>query len=97
MLAPSPPWTLHFPRGGGNETVTVQGNAPTIQTQSSDVGGTVTSQQIVDLPLALGGVGAMRSPEAFVFLIPGTTGPGSANSSNGIFISKLGGGQNFGD
>jgi carboxypeptidase family protein len=82
--------------GGSNETVTVQGNAPTIQTQSSDVGGTVNSRQIVSLPLALGGVGAMRSPEAFIFLIPGTTGPGSANSSNGIFLSKLGGGQNFG-
>ncbi|HEX6771426.1 MAG TPA: TonB-dependent receptor [Acidobacteriaceae bacterium] len=82
--------------GSSSETVTVQGNAPTIQTQSSDVGGTVTAKQIVSLPLALGGVGAMRSPEAFIFLIPGTTGPGSANSNNGIFLSKLGGGQNFG-
>ena len=87
---------INLSAGGGNETVTVQANAPTIQTQSSDVGGTVTSQQIVNLPLALGGVGAMRSPEAFIFLIPGTTGPGSANSNNGIFVSKLGGGQNFG-
>src|SRR6185503_933557 len=46
-------------------------------------------------PLALGGVGAMRAPEAFVFLIPGTAGPGTGNSPNGIFISKVGGGQNF--
>ncbi len=83
--------------GGASETITVQANAPTIQTQSSDVGGTVTSQQILNLPLALGGVGAMRSPEAFVFLIPGNTGPGSANNQdNGVFLSKLGGGQNFG-
>jgi hypothetical protein len=83
--------------GGANETITVQSDVPSIETQSSDVGGTVTTTQIVDLPLALGGVGAMRSPEAFVFLIPGTTGPGSGNSSNGIFINKLGGGQNFGN
>lgn len=83
--------------GNATETITVQSNAPTIQTQSSEVSGTVTDQQIVDLPLALGGVGAMRSPEAFVFLIPGTTGPGSANNANGIFLNKLAGGQNFGN
>ncbi|HMH14271.1 MAG TPA: TonB-dependent receptor [Edaphobacter sp.] len=88
---------IHLAVGGTAETVTVAANAPTIETQSSDIGGTVTTRQIVDLPLALGGVGAMRSPEAFIFLIPGTTGPGSANSPNGIFISKLGGGQNFGN
>lgn len=82
--------------GAAAETVTVNANAPTVETQSSDMGGTVTTQQITELPLALGGVGAMRSPEAFVFLIPGNTGPGSANNNNGIFISKLAGGQNFG-
>jgi hypothetical protein len=83
--------------GGANESVTVESNAPTIETQSSEVGGTVTTQQIVDLPLALGGVGAMRAVESFVFLVPGTTGPGSANNSNGIFLNKVGGGQNFGN
>lgn len=83
--------------GGGNETVTVESSGNTIETQSSEVSGTVTTQQIIDLPLALGGVGATRSPEAFVFLIPGTTGPGSANNNNGIFLNKLGGGQNFGN
>ncbi len=45
----------------------------------------------------MGGVGALRSPEAFVFLAPGTSGPGTAASNNGIFISKIGGGQNFGN
>lgn len=82
--------------GGASETVNVTSDAPTVQTESSEVGGTVSERQIVELPLALGGVGAMRSPEAFVFLVPGTTGPGSANSKDGIFINKLGGGQNFG-
>ena len=47
-------------------------------------------------PLALGGVGAFRSPEAFIFLLPGNTGPGTANSPNGIFFSKIAGGQDYG-
>ena len=81
--------------GSSVETITVAADAPTVQTESSEIGGVVNAKQIVELPLALGGVGAMRSPEAFVFLIPGTTGPGTGNSSNGIFISKVGGGQNF--
>jgi hypothetical protein len=83
--------------GATTETVTVNANAPTIQTQTSDVGGVVTARQIVELPLALGGVGALRSPEAFQFLLPGTTGPGTANSNNGIFLSKIAGGQNYGN
>src|SRR3954447_11400279 len=83
--------------GSATETVTVNADAPTIQTQSSDVGGVVNSRQVLDLPLALGGVGNLRSPEAFVFLLPGTAGPGTAASPNGIFISKIGGGQNFGN
>ncbi len=83
--------------GGTTETVTVAANAPAIETESSDIGGTVNSRQIIELPLALGGVGALRSPESFVFLIPGTAGPGTGNSVNGVFISKVGGGQNFGN
>ena len=83
--------------GGNTETVTVEANAPLVESESSEAGGTVSDRQIIELPLALGGVGAMRSPEAFVFLIPGTAGPGTGNSNNGIFISKVGGGQNFGN
>ncbi len=83
--------------GGGETTVNVDASAPTIESQSSDVSGTVESRQIVELPLALGGVGALRSPEAFEFLLPGTTGPGSANSNNGIFLSKISGGQEYGN
>ncbi len=84
--------------GGVSDTVTVSADSPQVETQSSDVGGTVNDRQIIELPLALGGVGALRSPEAFVFLIPGTVGPGSGgNTLNGIFISKISGGQNFGN
>ncbi len=88
---------IHLAVGAATDTITVAANASTVETQSSDVGGTVSTRQIIDLPLALGGVGALRSPEAFVFLIPGTAGPGTGNSANGIFISKIGGGQNFGN
>ncbi len=84
--------------GGTNETVTVDANAPTVESQTSDVGGTVSSREIIELPLSLSaGVGNLRSPESFVFLIPGTAGPGTGNNSNGVFISKIGGGQNFGN
>ncbi len=83
--------------GGEATTVNVDASAPTVQTQSSDVGGTVAARQIVQLPLALGGVGALRSPEAFEFLLPGTVGPGTANSQNGIFLSKISGGQEYGN
>lgn len=83
--------------GEASQTVTVQADATRIETESSDIGTVISSRQVIELPLALGGVGALRSPEAFMFLAPGTTGPGTANSNNGVFISKIGGGQEFGN
>ncbi|MDP9161749.1 MAG: TonB-dependent receptor, partial [Acidobacteriota bacterium] len=83
--------------GNVSETVDVTADAPTLQTESSDIGTVVDKKQILELPLALGGQGVLRAPEAFVFLTPGTTGPGSADSNNGVFLAKLGGGQNFGN
>ncbi|HTY82747.1 MAG TPA: TonB-dependent receptor [Silvibacterium sp.] len=82
--------------GAATESVTIQANAPQLQTESSDISGTITAEQYQKLPLALGGVGAFRSPEAFIFLLPGNTGPGTANSPNGIFFSKIAGGQDYG-
>ncbi|MBZ5682119.1 MAG: carboxypeptidase regulatory-like domain-containing protein [Acidobacteriia bacterium] len=84
--------------GDVKEEVTVQADAPTLQTESSDVGTIVDTKQILELPLALSATGQsfLRSPESFVFLTPGTTGPGSGGSSSGVFESKLAGGQNFG-
>jgi hypothetical protein len=81
--------------GEATQSITVDAGAPQVEAESSDEGGMVTDRQYVELPLALGGVGALRSPEAFEFLLPGTTGPGTGNSNNGIFISKIAGGQNF--
>jgi hypothetical protein len=82
--------------GTTTTSVTVAADAPQLETESSDVSGTITADQYQKLPLALGGVGAFRSPEAFIFLLPGNTGPGTANSPNGIFFSKIAGGQDYG-
>src|SRR5262249_11873164 len=85
--------------GNVTETMTVLANAPTVQTETSDIGTVVDKRQIQDLPLSVSATGqsGLRSPEAFVFLTPGTAGPGTADNSNGVFQSKLAGGQNFGN
>lgn len=89
--------------GAVSEVVTVDASGNLLQTESSDISGTVSSKQIEDLPLSLAqGVGGLRSPESFVFLLPGTTGPGSATTggagqaNNGVFLSRLAGGQAYG-
>src|SRR5438445_415065 len=86
--------------GSVNEQVTVQADAPTLQTESSDVGSVVGDKQIHDLPLALNSTGQsfVRSPETFIFLVPGTVGQGTVgdHGSAGVFETKLSGGQNFG-
>jgi hypothetical protein len=86
--------------GDVKEIVNVESSAPTIQSESSDIGTVVSSKAIEELPLSLSGSSQsfLRSPETFVFLTPGTAGPGTAgdHSSSGIFESKLSGGQNFG-
>jgi len=86
--------------GNIKETLTVVADAPRIQTETSEMGTVVGTKEILELPLSLNSSGQsfLRSPETFVFLTPGTQGPGTnqngANSS-GIFQSKLSGGQNF--
>jgi hypothetical protein len=86
--------------GDVKETLTVLADAPRIQAETSEMGTVVSAKEILDLPLSLNASGQsfLRSPETFVFLAPGTQGPGTnqngANSS-GIFQSKLSGGQNF--
>jgi len=86
--------------GAVTETLTVVADAPALQAESSDMGTIVSTRQIEELPLALNGTGQshLRSTESFVFLTPGTVGPGtmSDSSSSGIFESKIAGGQNLG-
>ena len=82
--------------GSVNETVVVSADTPKVQTESAEIGTVVTQDQVLNLPLILGSsVQYMRSPEAFVFLIPGTVGPGSGNGNGGTFESKIAGGQNY--
>jgi hypothetical protein len=86
--------------GDVKETLTVLADAPAVQTETSEIGTVVTTRQIEELPLALNSTGQshLRSVESFVFLTPGTVGPGtfSDSSSSGIFESKISGGQNLG-
>ena len=86
--------------GAVTDVVNVDASGARIETESSDIGGTISNKQIEDLPLSLAsGVGGLRSPETFVFLLPGTTGPGSGtagNTGNGVFFSRLSGGQAYG-
>jgi hypothetical protein len=95
-LQTTTPVNIKMEVGTAVQTVTVNGSALQLETESSSVAGSITQEQYNKLPLALGGVGALRSPEAFIFLLPGNTGPGTANSSNGIFFSKIAGGQDYG-
>src|SRR3984957_12259138 len=62
---------INLVAGSVTETVVVNSGTQTVQTETSEMGTVVTQSQVLDLPLALGSsVQYMRSPEAFVFLIP---------------------------
>jgi len=87
--------TLHI--SATTQNVVVTAGAATVNQDTSDIGAVLNNRQIIELPLALGGVGALRSPEAFKFLAPGTVGPGTQNNSNGVWQAKTNGGQAFGD
>jgi len=86
--------------GDVKEEVSVVADAPTLQTESSDIGTVVGDKQIHELPLSLNSTGQsfVRSPETFIFLTPGATGQGTVgdHGNAGVFETKLSGGQNFG-
>lgn len=83
--------------GSVTENVTVLADAPTVESESADIGTVVGDKQIEELPLPLGStVQNMRSPESFVYLAPGVVGPGSDSGNGGTFESKITGGQNYG-
>jgi hypothetical protein len=93
------PLNVTLKAGATTEVVNVDASSPAVQSVSSDFNGTISEKQITDLPLSLTvGVGALRSPETFMFLVPGTTGPGSGdqNGANGVFLAKIAGGQSYG-
>ena len=92
------PAEVRLSTGETSATVTVNEDAPVVETENSEVSNTISNRQVVDLPLNLTGQSAMRSVESFIFLAPGTVGPGTASttSTSGAFQSKTAGGQNFG-
>ena len=61
--------------GSATQTVTVEANAPSLDTTSSEIGGNISSRQVIDLPLSLGGVGALRSPRGLRVPCPGHRRP----------------------
>jgi hypothetical protein len=77
--------------GQSDVTVTVEANGPALDTQSSDVGTSISQQQVEDLPIASGT--AIRSLTTLTFLTPGAVGPGT---NGGTEYTKIGGGQTFG-
>ena len=64
--------------GDVKETLTVFGMPPRFKRRGGDIGTVVSQKQIQQLPLSIAASGQsfLRSPEAFVFITPGTAGPG---------------------
>ena len=77
--------------GSSETTVTVEANGPALDTQSSDIGTSISQQQVEDLPIPTGT--ALRSLTTLTFLTPGAVGPGT---NGGTEYTKIGGGQTFG-
>ncbi len=88
--------TVTLKPGGVQETVTVSAATATIETQTSDIGTTITPQQIKDLPVTLSG--DMRNPLNFVLLTPGvygsTPGPGT-NATSQDYRLHIGGSVSY--
>jgi len=81
--------------GTVNETVTVEANAQQIETSTSDVGTTVQTSLVANLPLEVGGT--PRNPVQFITLVPGFVGQvGNNPSNNATDDYKLNGGQEGG-
>jgi hypothetical protein len=58
--------------GAVQQTVTVTANAAAVESQTSDIGTSITPEEIKDLPVSLSG--DMRNPLSFVLLTPGVSG-----------------------
>ncbi|PYV37250.1 MAG: hypothetical protein DMG09_15220, partial [Acidobacteria bacterium] len=79
--------------GEASETVEVVAEAPLLKPDTSELGTTISNQQLDDLPLSL--TGEQRSPATFIRLVPGVVGRGSSSVSNpeAIFATAVNGGQ----
>jgi hypothetical protein len=66
------PLTVRLQVGQQQQTVTVSGNAAELDTETSDIGISISPEEIKDLPVSLSG--DMRNPLNFVVLTPGVSG-----------------------
>jgi hypothetical protein len=75
--------TVTLEPGQVQQTVTVSAASASIETQTSDVGTTITPDEIKDLPVSLNG--DMRNPLNFVLFTPGVSAstPGAGTNQNG--------------
>jgi hypothetical protein len=73
--------------GSTTESVTVQGEAPQLKSESVEQSINVSGSRINSLPLNFGGgggnIGAIRAPLTFMILSPGVSGSGTAGRVNG--------------
>jgi hypothetical protein len=81
--------------GEVSQTVTVNANAQQLETSTSDVGTTVQTSLVNNLPLEVSGV--PRNPVQFITLVPGFVGQvGNNPANNATDDYKLNGGQEGG-
>jgi hypothetical protein len=66
--------------GQVEQTLEVTAAAPVVEATNADVGTSVNTRQVIDLPLAVSG--NMRNPESFMFLTPGVTQSAPGDTQN---------------
>jgi hypothetical protein len=81
--------------GQTSQSVTVTANAQQIQTESSDVGTTVSGALVAQLPLNFSGV--VRSPLQFMTLTPGFQGDATGNAQSQASFKLNGAGTGSAD
>lgn len=64
--------TMIMQPGAVSQTVTVNASAAHLETQTSDIGTTITPEEMKNLPVSM--AGDMRNPLSFVILVPGIDG-----------------------
>ena len=81
--------------GGASEAVTVAADATQLETATSDIGATVQSTLVQNLPLEVNGT--VRNPVQFISLVPGFVGKvGNNPGDNSTDDFKVNGGQEGG-
>ncbi|HET8547033.1 MAG TPA: TonB-dependent receptor [Bryobacteraceae bacterium] len=71
---------LDMQLGQVEQTLEVTAAAPVVEATNADVGTSVNTKQVIDLPLAVSG--NMRNPESFMFLTPGVTTAAPGDTQN---------------